>query len=443
MASSELSVAERIIKVLDELGIRKAHVVACLSSDWGDLIGPFRERLNSLAVVAPHLNQGVPASAEDNSTPSLIIAGDQGAPAERARSLSERMTGARLRSLAGYESPIWADTAADRTTDVEAALREFWSELDVTDCSDPLAPARSAGEAAGVHYRIEGSGPSVVFLPLSLSSSQWVSLVARLRDDYCTIVLGGAYLGAISLLEQRARSGYGDLLAELVDQTGISSTERILEVGCGSGALVRKIAQMTNQQNPIVGTDLSPYLLSEAQLIAAGEKLDQVISFEQANAEDLPYADESFDISISSTVMEEGDANKMIAELARVTKPGGRILIVVRATDVDWWVNIPLSPDRQREVNSLGPKVGAGVGPGGCADASLYQRIKAAGLRPNLMGPRFAFYRDGDRMHDVLERLDAALPADGKSGFQKARGEAQEAGTICVGEPFHCAIITR
>jgi hypothetical protein len=118
-------------------------------------------------------------------------------------------------------------------------------------------------------------------------------------------------------------------------------------------------------------------------------------------------------------------------------------LIVVRATDVDWWVNIPLSPDRQREVNSLGPKVGAGVGPGGCADASLYQRIAAAGLRPNLMGPRFAFYRDGERMSDVLERLGAAFPAEAKLDFQKARDEAQEAGTICVGEPFHCAVMRR
>ncbi|MDH3640400.1 MAG: methyltransferase domain-containing protein, partial [Gammaproteobacteria bacterium] len=188
---------------------------------------------------------------------------------------------------------------------------------------------------------------------------------------------------------------------------------------------------------------LSPYLLSEARLIAAGERLDQVISFEQANGEDLPYTDESFDMIISCTVMEEGDANKMIAELVRVTKPGGRILIVVRATDVDWWVNIPLSLDRQREANSLGPKVGAGVGPGGCADASLYQRIIAAGLRPDLMGPRFAFYRDDDRMSDVLERLGAALPAAAKSDFQKARDEAREAGTICVGEPFHCAVITR
>ncbi|MGI9522240.1 MAG: methyltransferase domain-containing protein [Hyphomicrobiaceae bacterium] len=443
MASTELSAADRIINVLDELGIQRAHIVGCLSSDWGDLIGRFQERLSSLTIVAPHLNQGVPASAETNSIPSLIIAGDQGAPAERARSLSKKVRSARLHSLAGYESPIWADTASDRTMDVEEALRDFWNELEPTDDSSPFVPAKSAGEVAGVHYRIEGSGPPVVLLPLSLSSSQWTSLIKRLKDDYCTIVLGGAYLGAISLLEGRAQSGYGDLLVELVNQATSSKSERILEVGCGSGALVRKIVQQTNQQNPIVGTDLSPYLLSEARLIAAGEELDQVISFEQANAEDLPYADESFDISISSTVMEEGDANKMIAELARVTNPGGRIIAVVRATDVDWWVNIPLSPDRQKEVNALGPKVGAGVGPGGCADASLYQRIIAARLQPNLMGPRFAVYRDGDRMSDVLDRLGAALPADATSDFQKARDEAQEAGTICMGEPFHCAVITR
>ncbi|MGI9327148.1 MAG: methyltransferase domain-containing protein [Pseudomonadales bacterium] len=440
--ASEKSNADRIIKALDELSVRKAHVVGCLSGDWGDLMSHHQDRLSSLTIVAPHLNKGIPQSAESNITPTLIVVGDHGAPAERARALSERVTGAKLHLLTDYESPIWADVAGERTTEVEAALRKFWGEV-TTGC-DPINPGVSAGEVFRVHYQVEGSGPPVIFLPLSLSPSQWASLIPRLTDDYCTIQLGGAYLGAISLLEERARSGYGDLLAELVKQVKISKGERVLEVGCGSGALARRIAELTNHENPIFGTDLSPYLLAEAQRIAANESLDQVITFEQANAEELPYADQSFDVSISSTVMEEGNANKMISELARVTKPGGRMLTVVRAVDVDWWVNVPLAPDRQRELNEFSGKAGAGVAPGGCADASLYERIIAIDSRPVLMGPRFAFYRNGDsRMNDILDRLSAALPADTVDEFQKARDEAQAAGTICVGEPFHCAVMTR
>lgn len=65
---------------------------------------------------------------------------------------------------------------------------------------------------AGISYRVEGTGPPVVLLPLSLSPTQWGALVAHLKDRYSFITLGGAYLGAIALLEGRAQSGYGNLV---------------------------------------------------------------------------------------------------------------------------------------------------------------------------------------------------------------------------------------
>jgi hypothetical protein len=41
--------------------------------------------------------------------------------------------------------------------------------------------------------------------------------------------------------------------------------------------------------------------------------------------------------------MEEGDADRMLAELVRVTRPGGRIGAIVRALDLPWCPNLPLS----------------------------------------------------------------------------------------------------
>jgi SAM-dependent methyltransferase len=440
LPSSELSTADRIISLFDALGLQRAHVLACASADWGDLITHHPQRLQSIAVVAPHLNQGIPAAARDLASPSLVVAGDQGVPAERARTLADSLSGSSLELLPGYESPMWADTVADCTDDLERCLLAFWEGIGQSSNAPMMPITEGSGDVSGIRYRIEGKGQPIVLLPLSLAPSQWEPLVARIKHKYSVITLGGAHLGAVALLEGRAISGYGELISELLELTRIAEGESILEVGCGSGALARELARKTCYRNKVTASDLNPYLLSEARQLAVGSMAETVVSFEQANAEELPFDDAVFDVSISSTVMEEGNADRMIAELARVTRPGGRALTVVRATDVDWWVNLPVSQELLKRINALGPKTGAGVGQGGCADSSLYSRLISVNLKPLNLGPRFAFYRSGDRLRDVLGRLGGALPEDARSEFEAAVELARSRGTLCVGEPFHCAI---
>ena len=171
MSSTELSTVERIIHAFDQLGLREVHLVACASADWADLISQHSNKLRSFVVVAPHLNQGIPEAADRVGFPSLVVAGDQGAPAIRAQTLVDRLKGAKLQTLADYESPIWADTVADRADEIERVLRDFWDGIE--DAGASLAPTfqKSTGELAGIHYRIEGNGPPVLFLPLSLAPS--------------------------------------------------------------------------------------------------------------------------------------------------------------------------------------------------------------------------------------------------------------------------------
>ena len=54
----------------------------------------------------------------------------------------------------------------------------------------------------------------------SLAPSQWEPLASRIKDKYSVITLGGAHLGAVALLEGRAKSGYGELINELVYENG-------------------------------------------------------------------------------------------------------------------------------------------------------------------------------------------------------------------------------
>jgi SAM-dependent methyltransferase len=439
MAPSIPSPADRVETVLRHLGLERAHVAACMSADWAGLVATRAGRIASLTVVAPHLNKGVPERAQAFEAPCLVVAGDQGAPAKRARDLAEKFGRGELATLRDYASPPWADTIADRTSEVAAALLAFLARAErERPCAAPVPSARD-GEVAGIRYRIHGRGPALVLLPLSLAPSQWEPLLARLSDHYSVISLGGAHLGVISLLESRARSGYGDLVAQLLDRTSPAPDDAVLEVGCGTGALARGLAKRASVGS-IVATDINPYLLSEARALAAGDGLSERLRFEAADAESLPYPDARFDLTFCCTVLEEGDADRMIAELVRVTRPGGRVAIMTRATDVDWWAHLPLTPELKRRIDALGPSTGAGAGDRGCADAGLYARATDAGIAPSWMGPQYAIYRDGDRLADVLDRLAAALPESDARVVRDALERARKGRTLFVAEPFHCVV---
>ena len=99
--------------------------------------------------------------------------------------------------------------------------------------------------------------------------------------------------------------------------------ERVLEVGSGSGVVTRWLAQRTGGASPIVGVDVNRYLLREAAELARSAGLADAIMFQEGNAEALPFPDDSFDVTLSCTVMEEVNADRMLAEMLRVTRPGG------------------------------------------------------------------------------------------------------------------------
>jgi len=98
--------------------------------------------------------------------------------------------------------------------------------------------------------------------------------------------------------------------------------------------------------------DISRYLLGEARALAKREGLEASIAFREGNAEALPFSDNSFDVTMACTVLEEGDADRMLAELVRVTRPGGRVAVIVRTIDMPWWVNAPLDSELKIKVEA-------------------------------------------------------------------------------------------
>jgi SAM-dependent methyltransferase len=374
----------------------------------------------------------------------LVFVGDQGRPDALVRQAVAHLQGATLITLRDYVSPtIYADVVADRSADIGAAMMDFLARMDQVRGPRTVTLPKSEGEVAGISYRVEGSGPPLVLLPLGVAPSQWEPLVPRLRERWCTITLGGAYLGMIGSLEARGRTaGYLGVVRRLIEEAQLRPGETVLEVGCGTGVLDRWLARHTGGANHIVGIDISRYLLREAMALAKQEGLEGVIEFREGSAEALPLPENSFDVAMSSTVIQRVNADRMLREMVRVTKPGGRVAVVGHAHDMPRWVNLALPAALKTKVEAPGWASDRGH-PLGCDDASLYRRLRQAGLTQVKMFPQFAAFDERSRLQSLQGEILPTLTPDAVQEWRTAVAQAEAEGTFFIATPFHCAVGTK
>lgn len=437
MAETNLLTADRLVHVLDHLGIERAHFAASMLADVIDIARTHPERMASLTLVCP---PRIDPSVRALGPRLLIIAGDQGRPGAMVRNSAASLPEATVVWLRGYFSPPWADVVADCTEQVETAIVNILSSEQAKSPRNLHGDVR--GEIAGITYHSQGAGTPLVLLPLSLASSQWDPLLARLSARFCTVTLGGPELGFLAMLESRGHSsGYLSVVKQIIDALQLKSGELVLEVGCGSGVLDRWLTKSTTRTNPIIGVDVNRYLLREATALARKEGVEDVITFQSGDAEALPFRENQVDVAFSFTVLEEGNADRMLTELVRVTKPGGRIAVMVRALDIPWVINVPLPDELKRKVQIPHGFVAAE----GCADGGLYRRLHEAGLTRVQMFPQFAASNRPDTAQAQFAHsaIVSTLNPEETEDWRTAVAQAVADKTYFIAQPFHCAIGTK
>lgn len=130
------------------------------------------------------------------------------------------------------------------------------------------------------------------------------------------------------LVAARQDARAAELVRDVLEFVQPRGDERAVDVGTGAGALALALAPHVAE---VVGVDVEPELLARAR-----ERAPANATFEVADAARLPFTDASFDLAGTQKTLHHVHRPELaLAELARVTRPGGRILVIDQLAPVD------------------------------------------------------------------------------------------------------------
>jgi ubiquinone/menaquinone biosynthesis C-methylase UbiE len=155
----------------------------------------------------------------------------------------------------------------------------------------------------------------------------------RVRDGY-----DGAFTDHIHGYDDYGLETMAKIATAELEGVNIAGKE-VLDVGCGTGVL--SLLALERGAARVVGGDASTYMLTRAREKAAALDMPPTkIEFKEMDAERLPVADASFDLVLSSLALGMvPNQKKAVAEMARVTRHGGQVVVGTHGREYLWEVN--------------------------------------------------------------------------------------------------------
>ncbi len=141
-----------------------------------------------------------------------------------------------------------------------------------------------------------------------IGTREWYDFVGQLADILPAIHPGGQ-----------------DATRTLLEMCGLDATSRVLDVGCGSGSTACIIAQ--DYGSSVYGIDISEVMIEKARERSRRQRLSEKLEFRVADALDLPFENDWFDVVILESVLTPlpGDKKQALSEIVRVVHSGGMI----------------------------------------------------------------------------------------------------------------------
>lgn len=111
----------------------------------------------------------------------------------------------------------------------------------------------------------------------------------------------------------------------LLRMSGVSSSDTVLDVACGSGIVACAFAEVAKQ---VTGIDITPAMIEQAKLLQQEKQLHN-LTWHQGDILPLPYPEASFSLVISRYAFHHfTDPKSVISEMVRVCSAGGRVMVV-------------------------------------------------------------------------------------------------------------------
>ena len=229
--------------------------------------------------------------------------------------------------------------------------------------------------------------------------------------------------------EIAARDAYLGLLE-------IAPGERVLDVGCGSGAVTREIARRIGSHGLAVGLDPSSELLVIARKLAQEARLGERVEFREGDVLRLPFPDRSFDVVLCASVLAHVPGGEAaVPELVRVLRSGGRLGIFDLDTDMTAFTH----PDR-----AVTRRIVAAASDATAVDGWLVRRLPSLFQRAGLQDVRVrgffpletdlqSFYANmAQRCAEVAVKTGAVTEIEGRRWLDAFREQGAQ-GPIVAG----------